>query len=284
MRRPAAHLETLPVVSCLFALLLLPACSQSGRGGRSPGGQQAAPEMAPVKSSQSDGAERVEIRFDVLRVQLPFGAVSSSETIWNHVDEDVLDFETARQLGQNGFRVGLASTGSWAPIKAFVDTTAGAATISNAVQTQSLSPVEVQLKEVPEPVTMFGYRRDHSLAGATYPAGMLQLRIEPIISPDRLPEVTLRVEPELYVEPEAVRWQVTPAGPRQTPVRRGATFDALAFSVAVPPGRFLVIGPSRRVSDRRLVGAAFLTDEVEGQLREWMVFVTPSVVRATAPR
>lgn len=226
----------------------------------------------------------MEIRFDVLRVQLPLGTVSESEKIWNHVDEDVLDFETARRLGQNGFRVGLASTGSWMPIKAIIDTTSGATTIANSVQTQSLSPVEVQLKEVAEPVTMFHYRRDGTLAGATYPPGMLQLRNEPVIAADRLPNVSVRVEPELFAEPGAVRWQVTPDGPRQTPVRRGESFDAVGFTVDIPPGRFLVIGPSSRVSDRRLLGSVFLTDNVDGNLREWVIFVTPAVVRTGGTR
>jgi hypothetical protein len=170
------------------------------------------------------------------------------------------------------------------PIKTIIETTAGAVTLSSAVQTQELSPIEVQLKEVPQPVTMFYYRADGTLAGATYPAGMLQLRVEPIIAPDLLPEVTVRVTPELYAEPAAVRWQPTPTGPQQTPVRRGKSFADLEFSLPVQPGRFLVIGPSIRVSDQQLVGAACLTDDVDGEPREWVIFVTPAVVRAGESR
>jgi hypothetical protein len=263
-------------------ILTSTACQPDGKGAYW-GGRQ--PAESPPPATASDASlDRIEIRFDVLRVQLPLGTVSASETMWNHVDEDVLGFEEARQLGQNGFRAGLASVGSWMPIKAIIETATGAVTLSNSVQTQELSPIEVQLKEVPEPLTMFHYRKDSTLAGATYPAGMLQLRIEPVISPDLLPEVTVRVTPELYAEPSAVRWQVTPAGPRQTPVRRGKSFDELALSLPIPPGRFLVIGPSGRVSDPQLVGSACLTDEVNGELREWVIFVTPAVVRAGESR
>lgn len=279
VRRAIGVRDARLAAACVTLVLTQAGCPSDWQGAGWGGRQRKDPPPAAPAPGEAS-VDRIEIRFDVLRVQLPIGTVSASEKIWNHVDEDVLAFEQARQLGQNGFRVGLASQGSWMPIKTIIETTAGAVTLSNSVQTQELSPVEVQLKEVPQPVTMFFYRADGTLAGATYPAGMLQLRVEPIVAPDLLPEVTVRVTPELYAEPSAVRWQVTPTGPRQNPVRRGKSFAELEYSLAIPPGRFLVVGPSGRVSDEQLVGAACLTDDVNGELREWIIFVTPAVVRA----
>jgi len=227
---------------------------------------------------------RLELRFDVLRVQVPRGTASESQKLWNHVDEDVLPFELAQQLRRNGLRAGLGTEGSWPAIKAILDTTPGTALLNNTLQSRDLAPLGVQLKDCPGEQTIFLYRGDGQLIGADFPAGQLQLRHEPMMEPGDLSVVTLRVVPELVSEPTESQWKVTSAGPRQVPVPRGRLFEEVAFTVRVPKWSFLVIGPSSRIDRPRLVGAAFLAEELEGRPTEWIVFVTPTVVQTPLVR
>lgn len=285
---PARVWWTLSAVA--LASLALCGCPPEGTGGarfgttqanpdsrRTAGGTDAAPLLADSRRATSTG--RLELRFEVLRVQVPRGTISDSEKIWNHIDEDVLPFELSRQLRRNGLRVGLGREGSWPAIRAILETTPGTLTLANSVQTRDLSPLSVQLKDCPREQTIFLYRADDSLTGATYPPGQLLVRHEPTLEPDDLSQISLRVVPELRSDSVELRWQITSAGPRQVPVPLGKAFDEVAFAVRLPAGHFLFIGPSQRIDRRYIVGAAFLADEVERRPTEWALFVTPTVVQ-----
>lgn len=279
-------------VALVAAMCLCAGCQDGGRW--SWGGKQNKPkanETADAQGQDSTDAEsdsptatqpagRLELRFDVLRVQMPAGAVSASEKIWSHIDEDVLSFEEAGRLKRNGFRVGVAGPSDWPPLKSILDTTPQAVVLQSAVQTRNLAPLAVELRDTGEPITFFYYRNDETLTGASFPPGVLQIQIEPALTTGDVGDAVLTVVPELATEPTALRWQITPEGPKQVPVDAGRRFDELAFNVTVPQGWYLVVGPSPRVSEARLVGAAFLVDERGGQKTEWLLFITPSVVRA----
>ena len=118
------------------------------------------------------------------------------------------------------------------------------------------------------------------MAGATYPDSRNQFRMAHAVNVDRIEEVLLEIVPVIRETGAGKRWQAEPHGYELVPVFRGRAFVELATRVAVPPGRFVVLGPSRAVQQESLVGSAFLTHKEEGRRVETLLFITPRLFRA----
>ena len=218
--------------------------------------------------------------FDVLRVDVPFGTVSTSGKLWNHIDEDVLPPETIALLQRNGLRIGRGRPESWPPVKALLDAIRGAVSSEHSLEIRNPYPLILEMDQAAHDQTLFVYRRDGTLMGETRPASRNRFRIAHAMNIDRMDEVLLEVVPEVREGRPRRQWQRTEQGHELVPVFRGRILGELAARVAVPPGYFVLIGPSPEAAMSSLVGGAFLSREVEGKRVETLLFITPRLFRA----
>lgn len=219
--------------------------------------------------------------FDVLRVDVPLGAVSESGKLWNHIDEDLLAPEAVAQLRRNGFRIGLGRPDAWPPIRAILGAIEQAVSSQQSLEIRNPYPLSIKLDEAARHQTLFLYRRDETLVGATYPRSRNRLRIAHAVDPNHMSRITLEITPEVIEETNDRRWRRASDGRvERVPVTRGRVFHELTARITVPPDHFLVVGPSRKIAMSALVGAAFLRREVDGKERETILFITPKLYRA----
>lgn len=225
----------------------------------------------------------LQVRFDVLRACVPVGEVSRSGKIWNHVDEDVVPADWAAHLRRNGIRVGRGTSSSWAPIRAILEAARGTRCQPESLITRGSGPLILQISARPRDQTLFLYRPDGGLVGATFAASTNVIRIEYGVPPTELDSVALSITPEVRQQDIDAGWRVTPHGVIRNPTEAARALRELAFDAIVPPDHFILIGPSPQVDRQLLAGRALLVDTIDGQEFESLFFITPRVFRAGTP-
>jgi len=238
------------------------------------GGLAGSPGLRPVL---------LQVRFDVLRACVPVGEVSKSGKIWNHVDEDVVPADWAAHLRRNGIRVGRGTSSSWAPIRAILEAARGTRCQPESLITRGSGPLILQISPRPRDQTLFLYRPDGGLVGATFAASTNVIRIEYGVPPTELDSVALTITPEVRQQDIDAGWRVTPHGVVRNPTEAARALRELAFDVIVPPDHFILVGPSPQIERQLLAGRALLVDTIEGQEFESLFFITPRVFRAGTP-
>jgi hypothetical protein len=286
-----AGIAVLLGVSCLA----LAGCQQQTQGGRPSAWTnlfQPRPPLAvttapadPPSAGEPAGLHEVPVAalvlsFDVLRTQVPRGTFSESGKVWNHIDEQVVPADQAFTLQLNGLRIGRGKMAAWAPIKALLDAEKDVTSLQNSMAVGNGLPLTIEVDAQPHDQTLFLFRPDGSLPGATLPGSMNLLRIEYAISVSDPNSVLLDVMPEVRLQPEDPArnpnaWMGRPVPPRTR------VFRELAVQMLIGPDEFLAIGPSQAIRETHTIGALLLGREIDGRLYESMFFITPRVVRKT---
>jgi hypothetical protein len=137
------------------------------------------------------------------------------------------------------------------------------------------------LDQKPRDQILFLYRRDGTLAGATWRASTNLIHIDYGIPPSRGDSVLLEIAPEMRMEsPAAVAFQGIEQWSPPPSVERSKVIRDLAFRSQLGPGEFLAIGPSSTVKELPyIMGCLLLCEEMDGQKYESMYFITPTVSR-----
>jgi len=223
----------------------------------------------------------VLIRFSIVRSDVPLGEVSESGKIWNHVDEDILKADWAAHLRRNGIRVGRGTSSSWPPIRAILESARGQRSKHEVFDIRTGDSLTLEIDTRPRDRSLFLYRPDGSMAGATFMQSTNVLRIDFTVRPTELDTVALRIVPEVRQPNPDGSWAFTPEGLRPALPYISRTLHELAVETEVPPDHFIMIGPSGRADSPLLIGQALLTDTVDGQPFESVYFITPEVRRTT---
>lgn len=271
----------------LSGLILLAGCA--GQSPWKPDQKSSAPQpqalsfpdrRAGLNAAESIGAAptRYYIQYDVLRVEVPRGTVSRSETLWNHVDESVFPFAVTRRLRLNGFRIGLAEQGAWPAIKAILDSSAATQAAQAGLAQADLAPFAIQIDPLSRDRTIFHYGLHGKLEGSTFADSLNMLRIEHHLDPEQLSDFNLRLAPEARSAHPQTTLTATGAGLREVPVYEGKVFTDLAVEMEVPANSIIVLGPSDRAGRRALIGTEFLCDQRNGVQFERILFITPRLV------
>ena len=214
------------------------------------------------------------IDFLVLRVRAARGVFSESGKIWNPVDEEVIPADKQRILRKNGLRIGLGKQGAWPQIKALLDAEK-VETFQNHRPVQNGLPLTIEIDPRPRDQTLFLFRPDGSLPGATFPQSTNVIRIEYWIPVDDAEAVMLELMPEIRQQKSQARQGLGPNGWVQpTPYKPSRPLRELAAQVRIGPDEFLALGPSRSAHQHHLAGSLLLCEEIDGRQYESMYFLS----------
>ncbi len=221
----------------------------------------------------------LQISFDVLRARVPRGFFSQSEKIWNHVNEAVVPQESAVLLQRNGLRVAVGGTDSWPPIRALLEQQGPVETSQNSMVLNNGLPLVIEPDQRMRDQTVFMFRPDGTLGGASFPQSVNGLLIEYELAGAATDDLRISVTPQVRLpkQPPRLSWNV-PGYMEHTVTPPTRVFRELAFTVTAGPGQFIAIGPSRLIENAHLVGSLLLCDEREGERMESMYFITPKVL------
>lgn len=221
----------------------------------------------------------LQISFDVLRARVPRGFFSQSEKIWNHVNEAVVPQDSAVLLQRNGLRVAVGGADSWPPIRALLEAQGPVETSQNSMTLKNGLPLVIEPDQRMRDQTMFMFRPDGTLGGASFPQSVNGLLLEYELAGAATDELRISVTPQVRLPKQSPRLSRSVPGYIDNPVAPPTrVFRELAFTVTAGPGQFIAIGPSRLIENVHLVGSLLLCDEREGERMESMYFITPQVL------
>lgn len=239
------------------------------------------PDYNPLLAStagHAGPATQWAVKCKLVKVQVPLGRLSTSQKLWNHLDEEAVGTEARRLLMRNGFRVGIGRPGSWPPIQAILNSSAPDEIVAGEYMLNPLRAMPIKLSHRRNDQTVWYFRADATLAGAFYPESMNYWLLRHAIDPDQPDIVLLQFTPEVRQEQVGFEWRRTEEGLRQVPIYRGWVGHKLAFRVAVSPEHYVVIGPAENVLRKGLIGRCFLVRQLDGRLLETLFVIVPQIV------
>jgi hypothetical protein len=224
----------------------------------------------------------LQISFDVVRARVPRGFFSQSEKIWNHLNEGAIASDAAVLLQRNGMRVARGDANSWPPIKALLEQQGQVETSQNRMVLNNGLPLVVEPDPRTRDQTVFLFRPDGSLGGASFPQSTNGLLIEYALTGANLDRIRVSVIPQIRLPRQAPRLNPdTPGFIEQPLLPPTRVLRELAFATEVGPEQFVAIGPSRLIENAHLMGSLLLCEESEGRRLESMYFITPRVLNTT---
>lgn len=232
----------------------------------------------PSELGARKGTFRLQITFEVLRVDLPVLDIRHSLKIWNHVDETQAGPRLTALLARNGLRIGTARTDAWPALRVLFESN-HAKSLQTRYAVQSGAPLSLRLREVTEPESLFEFQRDGHVVGRTFDRGVKFLHIDYALDPIEPTRTVMKVTPELRKFGAGKRWQEIDGRLQEVPQYEGRTFTELSAELSVGPGEFLVIGPSETATLESLVGSRFLTVEENNVTYETVICLTPKLLR-----
>ena len=278
-------------VLCSLAWCIGCRSSESAAGmGRMPGSSVLPAEppmvggipMQPVADWRPGAPDRYAfaIRLNMYRVEVPVGMVSHSERLWRYLDEEITDLPTISALHRNGFRVGLAKLNDWPPVGGLLREMAGRALVRTSGLTWPGRPRPVMLKEHQGSQRMFTFAGDGTLQGRDYPPGDNLLMITCHLNTDDPSEVILQVVPMVRSARKMAHWDNTDLGYKRRWAPVTLPVEELEFTVKVPQGHYLLIGPGTAVTRSISPGCRFLVTQKGGHRRETVLVIIPEVFAA----
>jgi len=270
--------------SCASLVVILAAAGCQNQPAQPP--PRWVPDSVPFGQVRAEGrsaappvAVRLAVEFKLLRVELPAGAVSNSDKLWNHLDEEAVGSDKALLLQRNGFRVGLGQPGDWAAVEAILQAGRPALSKSRTIRLRGAEPLSIEDGMAARDQTVFYYRSDGALAGQSIGKSRNVLRVDHHLDPQASNAVALRVTPEIRRRDLGLRMLRTPAGLQKLPAYEGLIVDELSFSLRVAPGCFVLIAAGPRSSQATLIGRQFMSCQGEQQRYEFVYVIWPRLIR-----
>jgi len=284
---PSSRHTVHPTVALALLLTVLPACRTTQDP--TPAQRRWLPDSVPFESDAPLPAAdaqppvprtQLSVSFQLLRVELPLGAVSASQKLWNHVDEEALGSDQAMLLRQNGFRVALGQPPEWPAVQAILVASHPTLAKRKAVSLQTAYPLAIEDGQPKRDQTVFYYRPDGTLVGQSVDQSRNVLRIDHQIDPQDTDAVLLRVLPEIRRRETGLQMFRTQDGLKQLPAYEGISIHEVSFTVRVPDGWFLVIAPGPRVAQTGLIGREFMSCSGHDGRYEFVYVVWPTITRS----
>ncbi len=290
-RRVAAY-----PTGCLVVSLLLITWGCDGQwqlGGLAKPAPATAPAASPgwPGSASDEGGDRptdtgprrptlvARIDFDVLRARVPRGFFSQSEKVWNHLNEAAIPRENGVLLQRNGLRAAIGDANSWPPLRALLEQEGTVESSHDHIVLGNGLPLVIEPDQRPRDQTVFVFRPEGSLSGASFPQSVNGLLMEYALAGAGADRLRISVMPQIRLPKQPPRLSADAPGfvsqPLLPPTR---ILRELAFMVEVGPEQFIAIGPSRPIENVHLMGSLLLCEEKDGRRWESMYFITPKVL------
>lgn len=291
---PMRHRRVM-LMGALIALPALAACTGNSRlvGPRPPAEKPTpappSPQDNPLRPAKTDVPEQPEtprvmrtIGFEVLKLELPLGAASTSDTLWNQVRDDAVGADKMLLLRQNGFRIGVGRRESWPPIKAILDNIPGPVrhTPYNVGFAPDQREDEFQTRVGIENLAVFYFDGEGRAIGWTLVKCGTLFRARSVIDPQFPDDVTVQIVPEVRQEEPQIAFDIETRKIRR--INEIKPLWDLAVRVRLSEDQFLLIGASSKaLAGDSLVGRRFMIDERDGRPIEYLFVLFPQVHRVT---
>lgn len=243
------------------------------------GGVQLHP-LAPGRKLDNPRAFMLLIRFRLITVELPIGSVSDSEELWSYLNEEPLGGRIGATLALNGIRVGLASEQTWPDVAKLLRRLTGKPLGRRNIVTLPGGSVPVVLKAAQPVQTLFLYRPDRTLIGNDYPPCDNMLMMAGTINYDDPAAVQLTAGAVLRSVRRRPRYVEGPSGYVLTAQATHYRLEEMAFTMKIPPGGFIVVGPGPDVRRATSPGHRFLVRTRRGLQFETILVIAPRVFAA----
>ncbi|TWT44841.1 hypothetical protein RAS1_12590 [Phycisphaerae bacterium RAS1] len=249
----------------------------AGGNGAQPHGAQASPASLPQASKSHEALAKFGGASAVVSV-FCFAAPRSQRDglarIWSYLREDWLDAETAARLRRNGIRTALGREDYWDAVRQILDGIEDRRVFQHdAVRLPPNYPLALELDSGPRDQTLFYVADDGVLTGETWGESRNVLRLDYLLDLQRPGAIILEVVPEVRRRQDGTRFVRTDTGVMLVPRYDGRAFAAASFAARLEPGDFLVVAPSEQSDVYGIVGGAFLTEAVDGEPFDSLVFV-----------
>lgn len=239
--------------------------------------------LAAASRPSTDRDRPLIVSVSMVVVELPVGAASGGEAIWQCLDEKIIEADRSRALHRNGLRVGLTGAGNLPVLLDALGKLTGRKTVYETHAAVPGNPIHLTLKENQPPRMVFTFDSDGSAKGADYPAGNNVLAVSCRLKEKDLSTILLTVVPQ--IRPSSGKKADDSANVRaefQTDTEKEIfSFEQAAFSISMPAGAILVIGPSRESHRPSSVAHGLLVGSRSGVPFETVLLLIPKVVPAS---
>jgi len=227
---------------------------------------------------------RVSVRLNVVRVTAPAGSFSKNADIWRTVVGSLADAGSAACLRDNGIRAAIGRESDRAALEALLAELPDHRSAVDPLVPDMTRLVELTLGPCNPHQRVFHYDRAGHLHGDEFENAKARLRIAYEVRSSRLDDVMLQVMPELEEPPGPMKWVITDAGATQVEEEKRHSFRELVFGGTIPPGGFLMLGPTADIYQQPLLGRAIFVDTNRGDAtgdgdepRESLLVISPIV-------
>ena len=213
----------------------------------------------------------------IIPVTVPAGSVSRSERLWRYLDEEVVDVELLAALNRNGFRVGCGKQVDWHAVGGLLREMTGQALRQSEHWTRPGDGVPLVLNAGMPTQHIFAFNGRGELRGRDYPAGDNVLMITCRVNTDNPADVVIQAAPVVRVPQDVPRIVRTEMGMAFSHKPIMVPIDPLQFTVRVPEGHYLVIGPGAAARRSTSPGHRLLTKQTDGLRQEMLLVLVPQV-------
>jgi len=220
------------------------------------------------------------VRIKVVTIEVPVGTVSSSERIWNWLDEELVGADTLVNLGRNGLRMGVGRRDDWPAVAKMLKALTGRGLTQTLLMTTPSKPVSYVVKQRQGVQTIFLFYPDRTCSGADYPPGDNLLTMACTFDADEPQKLMMVGLPQIRATKRSPRIVKAKTGLSIVDQARLFSFDPLTFRLRFQGGDFLMIGPGARAGRPISVGHHFLIQKRKGVQFETVLILIPEVVAA----
>lgn len=232
-------------------------------------------------------AQRLLIEFSVHRISAPAGTFTRDESLWRIAGGSLPSAGVALDLVANGIRSAVGRESDRAAMKAVFDKLVNIRAVDAQALPDPNRVIEIEVGPCEPRQTVFYYDHRGQVHGLDFQDGKSRFRLVYELRYTDLHEVWLELVPEIEEPPGPPKWVIHSEGrAEQVEEERRHPFTDLAFSAKIPPGGFLLLGPTAAIYDRPLLGRALFvesTAEGEDATRESVYVISP-VIRTVEQR
>lgn len=205
--------------------------------------------------------ERLVIEINVHRFAAPRGTFTARAGLWNLATGPLTDAAVSLRLNDNGFRAAVGWESDRKPLRDYLD---GLHDVRSAMDTavpDASRQVDLEIGPCPPLLSVFYYDVVGKLRGLNFSEAKARLKVGLELRSPNLRDVFMQIVPEFEEPAGPQQWLVTPQGAQQVADERRYPLKELAFSAVIPPGGFLLLGPTPGVYDRPLVARPFFVGQ-----------------------